>query len=136
MAKAPAIEGTEGGKVEGNFTENSDFADGKSAHKHREHVAVHPSSNESSVNGSPNVNVGGPTDTSTSAIEDFAHPATRETQQIVWIPHDPLGLGESEAAACQQQGVRVSMDGAVMNEKGRVDVDRPPPGENVAATTF
>lgn len=111
MATAPSIEGTEGGKVEGAYTENS-----------------HPRRADQ--------NVGGPTDTSTSHTEMFAHPASRESQQVVWIPTDPLGLGEAEAAACQAQGVKVSMDGAQMNGKGHVDVDRPPPGENVGASTF
>lgn len=76
--------------------------------------------------------VGGPTGHSTSPIEEFAHPASIEQQQIIWIPHDPLGLGESEAAANAAQGIEVSMDGATMDPKGRVDVDRPPPGEQVA----
>ncbi len=136
MAKAPEIEGTDGGKVGGNYTQDPDMEiAGKSSRKHRERVAVRPS-RDSSSNGSPDVHVGGPTDNSTSHLEDFAHPASRESQQIVWIPHDPLGIGENEAAACQAQGVRVSMDGAMMNGKGRVDVDRAPPGENVMANTF
>ena len=117
MAQAPSIEGTQGGKIEGAYTEN---VPSTTARRHQHERA----------------NVGGPTDDSTSVIEDFAHPATRETQQIVWIPHDPLGLGEAEAGACHAQGVRVSMDGAKMDGKGHVDVDRPPPGEDIAAKTF
>ncbi|KAI0092654.1 DUF221-domain-containing protein [Irpex rosettiformis] len=128
MAQAPSIEGTEGGKVEGKFTRDADM---KSFQKQREDISV-PTSNAAPTAE----NVGGPTDASTSYIEDFAHPATRESQQIVWIPHDPLGIGESEAAACQALGVQVGMDGAKMDGKGKVDVDRAPPGEDVAAHTF
>jgi hypothetical protein len=119
MAQVPTIEGAQGGKVEGGYTEHT-------VGSHRQQHDL----------GNAPANVGGPADTPTSAIADFAHPATREAQQIVWIPQDPLGVGETEAAACQAYGVRVSMEGAVMNGKGRVDVDRPPPGFDVAAMSF
>ena len=65
-------------------------------------------------------------------IDDFAHPASVRRQQVVWIPCDPLGLGECEAKANAALGIEVSMEGAKMDGKGRVDVDRAPPGEDVA----
>ena len=68
---------------------------------------------------------------STEVAEDFAHPASVEPQQIVWIPRDPLGLGPAEASANVAHGVQVSMEGAAMDGKGRVDVDRTPPGMTV-----
>ena len=126
MARAPSIQGTEAGKVEGQYTTNPDMM--KATHKHRERVSIDEASTTAIV--------GGPTETSTSHIEDFAHPATRESQQVVWIPYDTLGVGESEAAACRAAGVSVSMEGATMDGKGRVDVDRAPPGEDIGASTF
>lgn len=64
----------------------------------------------------------------------FAHPAISRPQRILWIPRDTLGLGETEAAACEDLGLNASMAGAVMNEKGKVDVPTADdvPGEIVA----
>lgn len=67
-----------------------------------------------------------------SSARYFAHPASVEAQRIVWIPRDPLGLAESEVSEIVAQGIGVSMAGAEMDEQGRVDVDGPPPGEEVA----
>ncbi|XP_006463455.1 hypothetical protein AGABI2DRAFT_225252 [Agaricus bisporus var. bisporus H97] len=52
----------------------------------------------------------------------FAHPAISRPQRTLWIPRDTLGLGEGEVAACEDMGLNASMSGAVMNEKGKVDV--------------
>jgi hypothetical protein len=64
----------------------------------------------------------------------FAHPAISRPQRILWIPRDTLGLGETEVAACEDMGLNASMMGAVMNEKGKVDVPTADdvPGEIVA----
>jgi calcium permeable stress-gated cation channel len=74
--------------------------------------------------------IGGPDDRS-ETYEDFAHPASVEPQQVVWIPHDTLRLCEVEEAADRAYGVDTSNQGAFMDEKGRVDVEGPPPGEDV-----
>lgn len=54
----------------------------------------------------------------------FAHPAISRPQRTVWIPRDSLGLGEEEVAGCEEMGLTASTQGAVMNEKGKVDVPR------------
>ena len=64
-------------------------------------------------------------------IDDFYHPATVEPQRIVWIPADRLGLHKDEERGCIEAGVDASSVNARMDEKGRVEVDGPPPGEDL-----
>jgi len=59
----------------------------------------------------------------------FAHPAVSRPQRIVWIPKDTAGLASAEEQACRTVGVVASSAGAVVDEKGNVDVQGPPPGE-------
>ncbi|KAF7790505.1 hypothetical protein EIP86_001460 [Pleurotus ostreatoroseus] len=63
--------------------------------------------------------------------KEFYHPASVEPQRVVWVPRDGLGLGEAEARAIGEMGIRVSMDDARMDEKGHVDISGPPPGGEV-----
>ncbi|KAG8894679.1 hypothetical protein FRB99_001053, partial [Tulasnella sp. 403] len=58
---------------------------------------------------------------------DFNHPASFHPQRPIWLPQDTLGLAESEAQALQADGVDVSLEHAVMNEKGKVTIDGRPP---------
>lgn len=60
----------------------------------------------------------------------FNHPATYQDYDTVWIPQDPAGLYRDELEATQAAGVDVSSEGATMNEKGKVDISRAPPGED------
>lgn len=60
----------------------------------------------------------------------FDHPATYQDYDTVWIPQDPAGLYRDELEATQAAGVDVSCEGATMNEKGKVDISRAPPGED------
>lgn len=62
------------------------------------------------------------------AVQDFTHPALRPAR-IVWLPEDILGLAKEEVREITARGIAVTTRGAVMNEKGTVDVDRYPPGE-------
>ncbi|KAG9079250.1 hypothetical protein FRC06_007862, partial [Ceratobasidium sp. 370] len=62
--------------------------------------------------------------------EDFTHPAAIEPQQIIWLPRDPLGLAEAEAAELKAEGIEVSTENAVIDEKGHVELRGPPPGDN------
>ncbi|KAI0739087.1 DUF221-domain-containing protein [Daedaleopsis nitida] len=62
-----------------------------------------------------------------SGPKDFYHPASVEPAPVVWIPRDPLGLGEDEERACRAAGVDVSTQDAVMDGKGHVDISGPPP---------
>ncbi|KAM0752233.1 DUF221-domain-containing protein [Meredithblackwellia eburnea MCA 4105] len=59
----------------------------------------------------------------------FDHPASYEKQRTIWIPEDVHGLFKFEVDATKASGVDVSSVGAVMNEKGTVDVTRSPPGD-------
>ncbi|KAJ8075602.1 phosphate metabolism protein 7 [Marasmius tenuissimus] len=62
----------------------------------------------------------------------FAHPAASRPQRIVWIPQDTTlgGMGEEEATACRSEGVAaVCGNGAMMNEKGKVNVEVGAEGE-------
>ena len=59
--------------------------------------------------------------------KDFYHPASVEPQPVVWLPRDPLGLGEAEERACREAGIEVSTRDAVMDDKGHVDIQGPPP---------
>lgn len=61
---------------------------------------------------------------------DFNHPASVEPQRIVWIPDDPLGLGQMEANSLNMKGVQASTEHARMDEKGHVDIDSHPPGSD------
>ncbi|CAA7269965.1 unnamed protein product [Cyclocybe aegerita] len=57
----------------------------------------------------------------------FAHPAASRPQRTVWIPKDKLGLVEEEQRACKEAGVRVGVDHATMDAKGKVDISGGPP---------
>ncbi|KIJ36932.1 hypothetical protein M422DRAFT_211854 [Sphaerobolus stellatus SS14] len=62
---------------------------------------------------------------------DFEHPSVRTPQRPIWIPADPLGVGHSEAGSLRADGIDASTVHAMMNEKGKVEVDgRPPEDEN------
>jgi len=56
----------------------------------------------------------------------FAHPALTRPQRVVWIPEDTLGLGEEEVKANGEMGVLATTQGAKLDEKGRVEITRPP----------
>ncbi|GAA5899410.1 hypothetical protein JCM6882_009110 [Rhodosporidiobolus microsporus] len=60
----------------------------------------------------------------------FDHPATYKDYPTVWLPQDPKGLWQDEVEGTKAAGVDVSAEGAVMNEKGQVDIHRAPPGED------
>jgi len=61
---------------------------------------------------------------------DFNHPASVEPQRIVWIPEDPLGLGELQARELNEEGVEASTENATMDVKGHVDIHGHPPGSD------
>ena len=60
---------------------------------------------------------------------DFNHPASVDTQRIIWIPDDELGLGKAELEDMRSRGVEASLEKAEMNEKGKIRITGPPPGE-------
>ena len=60
--------------------------------------------------------------------KDFDHPASVETQRIVWVPDDDLGLGKAEVGDMSTRGIEGSVEKAEMDEKGKVKITGPPPG--------
>lgn len=60
--------------------------------------------------------------------KDFDHPASVETQRIVWVPDDDLGLGKAEVGDMTTRGIEGSVEKAEMDEKGKVKITGPPPG--------
>ncbi|KAI0764620.1 DUF221-domain-containing protein [Trametes elegans] len=61
--------------------------------------------------------------------KDFYHPASVEPAPTIWLPRDPLGLGEAEERAIREKGIKVSTRDALMDGKGHVDIQGPPPDE-------
>ncbi|KAI0792351.1 DUF221-domain-containing protein [Abortiporus biennis] len=61
--------------------------------------------------------------------KEFYHPASVDPQRVVWLPRDQLGLAEAEVSAIRARGIDVSMHGATMDGKGKVDIDGSAPPE-------
>jgi hypothetical protein len=59
----------------------------------------------------------------------FDHPSTYKAQQCVWIPRDTLGLSGVLVEELTSVGITASDEGAVMDERGIVEVQRGPPDE-------
>ena len=59
----------------------------------------------------------------------FDHPSTYMEQRWIWIPRDSLGLSKVLVEELREAGVFASDDGAVMDQKGIVEVTRNPPDE-------
>ncbi|KAJ7079066.1 DUF221 family protein [Mycena belliarum] len=59
----------------------------------------------------------------------FDHPSTYVEQPWIWMPKDRLGLSQLLVDELHAAGVDASDVGAVMNEKGVVEVTRNPPDE-------
>ncbi|KAM0714549.1 hypothetical protein Q7P37_009845 [Cladosporium fusiforme] len=57
------------------------------------------------------------------------HLRARTSSPTVWIPHDELGVSRSEigAAAMPALSVKMSDDGALLDERGRVTIEKCPP---------
>ncbi|RXW15422.1 hypothetical protein EST38_g10427 [Candolleomyces aberdarensis] len=62
----------------------------------------------------------------------FDHPSTYQEQPWIWIPKDVLGLSNILAEELRGAGVEASDVGALMDEKGVVEVRRNPPDEEWA----
>lgn len=63
--------------------------------------------------------------------KEFYHPASVEPQRIVWLPQDQLGVAAEEEGEIREAGISVSTEGAVMDNKGHVDINGAPPGGEV-----
>ncbi|EPQ57465.1 DUF221-domain-containing protein, partial [Gloeophyllum trabeum ATCC 11539] len=60
-------------------------------------------------------------------LHAFDHPALVDAPRVVWMPKDPLGLGDAEVEANNKRGIQASVAGTEVDEKGGVDVSSPPP---------
>lgn len=89
--------------------------------------------NANGTGNKPHVPLNGTGDSDDSGVEkqDFTHPALSPAR-VVWLPRDTMGIEREEAGDLRARGIEVSSEGAFMNEKGTVDVDLPPPGEEPA----
>jgi hypothetical protein len=61
--------------------------------------------------------------------KDFNHPASVDSQRIVWVPNDGLGLAKAELEDMERRGIEASLEKAEMNEEGKIKITGPPPGE-------
>jgi len=59
----------------------------------------------------------------------FTNPAAYKPQPVVWLPKDTLGIAKIELESNRLSGIESSDQGAIMNEKGKVEISRPPPDE-------
>ncbi|KAJ7647051.1 DUF221 family protein [Roridomyces roridus] len=73
-------------------------------------------------------------DTSDEELDDdehaFAHPSTYVEQPWIWMPRDGLGLSKLLVDELRSGGVSASDIGAVMDDRGVVEVTRNPPDES------
>lgn len=60
----------------------------------------------------------------------FDHPSTYAEQPWIWVPRDALGLSARFVREFRELGVEASDEGAVMDERGNVEVNRSPPDED------
>ena len=67
-------------------------------------------------------------DFNTDGPKDFDHPASVETQRVIWVPNDELGLGRAEVEDMNRRGIEGSLEKAEMDEKGQIKITGPPPG--------
>ncbi|EMD68988.1 hypothetical protein COCSADRAFT_77360 [Bipolaris sorokiniana ND90Pr] len=65
--------------------------------------------------------------TENEVLEAYLHPALAERQDVIWLPRDRPGVSKHEVAELQENlgtfGTRVTDEGAIMNEKGKVEWD-------------
>lgn len=63
-------------------------------------------------------------------IHGFDHPSTYAAQPWIWIPKDGLGMSQLFVKELRGAGVEASDEGALMDYRGNVEVDRNPPDED------
>jgi hypothetical protein len=58
-------------------------------------------------------------------LEAYLHPVLTQQQEVIWIAKDPNGVSKTEIAGLKESfgghGVEATDEGAVMNEKGKVE---------------
>lgn len=63
-------------------------------------------------------------------VHGFDHPSAYAEQPWIWVPRDELGLSHYFVSDFRASGVEASDDGATMDVKGDVEVNRSPPDED------
>ncbi|KAF3047621.1 hypothetical protein E8E12_010948 [Didymella heteroderae] len=58
-------------------------------------------------------------------LEAYLHPALAQRQEVIWLARDPTGVSKTEIASLKESlgglGVAATDEGAIMNEKGKVE---------------
>src|ERR1700761_1686866 len=57
---------------------------------------------------------------------DFNHPASVEPQRVIWLPHDSLGVAQSQVEELRDLGVAASTKNATIDDKGNTDIQGHP----------
>lgn len=50
-------------------------------------------------------------------LSAFAHPATKDGQQIIWVPRDSLGLGQEAVRLMHERNIEATDKDATLSEK-------------------
>ncbi|KAF9701399.1 hypothetical protein EKO04_000452 [Ascochyta lentis] len=65
-----------------------------------------------------------PAYTKQEVLEAYLHPALNQRQEVIWLARDPAGVSKNEVRDLREclgsHGVEVTDEGAMMNEKGKV----------------
>jgi signal recognition particle receptor subunit alpha len=60
-------------------------------------------------------------------LEAYLHPALAQREEVIWLARDPAGVSKNEVAELRASlgsyGVEATDEGAIMNEKGKVEWD-------------
>jgi signal recognition particle receptor subunit alpha len=68
-----------------------------------------------------------PAYTKQDVLEAYLHPALAQREEVIWLARDQAGVSKSEVSELTESlgtyGVEVTDEGAVMNEKGKVEWD-------------
>ncbi|KAI4926700.1 hypothetical protein J4E85_006995 [Alternaria conjuncta] len=68
-----------------------------------------------------------PAYTQQDVLEAYLHPALAQREEVIWLARDQAGVSKNEVAELTESlgsyGVEVTDEGAIMNEKGKVEWD-------------
>ena len=66
-----------------------------------------------------------PAYTKQEVLEAYLHPALAQRQEVIWLARDSAGVSKNEVSELRERlgthGVEVTDEGAIMNEKGKVE---------------
>ena len=68
-----------------------------------------------------------PAYTKQDVLEAYLHPALAQREEVIWLARDQAGISKNQVSELTESlgsyGVEVTDEGAVMNEKGKVEWD-------------